>query len=321
MLSRILGMHSEVFTFHELHFFEQLWSEKDREREISREEATVLHAKLLKNQLSGIFSRHSYHQYIAEAKDRMTNISGPLKRHEIFKRFLEDEAQLNGCTIPCEQTPRNILFIKEILAFYPKAKMIGMIRDPRDVLLSQKRKWKRKFLGASNIPLRESIRSWVNYHPITISRIWQTNASYLSKYAHNPNLLIVKFEDLVSQPESKVTEICKFLDLEYDPNMLKIPKVGSSSQEDSKEYGISGKPVGGWQSGGLTKSEIYYCQRICASLMSNFNYETMPVSHDGLRKTFDALSFPVKLLMAFVLNIKRMKNMGESLRRRLMAAK
>ena len=46
-----------------------------------------------------------------------------------------------------------------------------MIRDPRDVMLSQKNKWKRRFLGAKQIPLREVVRSYVNYNPILISDV------------------------------------------------------------------------------------------------------------------------------------------------------
>lgn len=46
-----------------------------------------------------------------------------------------------------------------------------MVRDPRDVLLSQKYKWKIRFLGANNIPYREVLRCWANYHPIAIAKL------------------------------------------------------------------------------------------------------------------------------------------------------
>ena len=49
-----------------------------------------------------------------------------------------------------------------------------MVRDPRDVLLSQKNKWKRKFLGANDIPFFELLRARFNYHPYTISKMWKT---------------------------------------------------------------------------------------------------------------------------------------------------
>ena len=82
----------------------------------------------------------------------------PLAPTELFSAFLLYEALLNGKTIPCDQTPRNVFYIDEILKFYPQAKIINMIRDPRDVLLSQKRKWKRRFLGGTDLPIKESFQ-------------------------------------------------------------------------------------------------------------------------------------------------------------------
>ena len=59
---------------------------------------------------------------------------------QLFSAFLYHEATENGKTFPCDQTPRNVFYIKDILELYPEARIINMIRDPRDVLLSQKRK-------------------------------------------------------------------------------------------------------------------------------------------------------------------------------------
>ena len=41
-----------------------------------------------------------------------------------------------------DQTPRHVFYIGELIEMYPGAKFVHMVRDPRAVLLSQKRKWK-----------------------------------------------------------------------------------------------------------------------------------------------------------------------------------
>nr|MCR5854169.1 sulfotransferase [Thermodesulfobacteriota bacterium] len=93
---------------------------------------------------------------------------------DVYKFFLYYETKKNKKEIPCEQTPRNLYYLKEIFENVPEAKVIYMLRDPRAVLLSQKNKWKMKFLGHKNMPLKEALRSWINYHPYTISKLWNS---------------------------------------------------------------------------------------------------------------------------------------------------
>ena len=96
--------------------------------------------------------------------------------------FLSEITKKHGKIIACTQTPNNLFYIKDILQEYPHAKVINMVRDNRDVLLSQKHKWKRKFLGAQGIPLFESFRSMFNYHPITTSLVWNSSLSVTERF-------------------------------------------------------------------------------------------------------------------------------------------
>ena len=317
LLGRILGLNDAVFTFHELHFFEQLWSAKDKNKLISPDEAIILYAKLLKNQRSGYLSGGGYTEYLPYARKALGKVKPPLTKHGTFELFLKDEARLNNKILPCEQTPRNVLFIKELLELYPEVKIITMVRDPRDILLSQKGKWKRRFLGAKNIPLSESIRSWVNYHPITISKLWKINSSLIRQYNKHPSVLLVRFEDLIANPEMMIKNICTFLNISYCESMLSVPTIGSSNAIDGKNLGVNNNNAGNWKKGGLTNSEIYYCQQLCKSEMSHLNYYPNPIKANVVGLSLNAVTFPIKLILAFSLNIKRMKNIKDSVQRRM----
>ena len=59
MLSRILGNHSKIFTFRELHFFSRL-CDSSLSSELSNEESQRLLAKLLCVQKNGIFYQNKY---------------------------------------------------------------------------------------------------------------------------------------------------------------------------------------------------------------------------------------------------------------------
>ena len=64
-----------------------------------------------------------------------------------------------------------------------------MVRDPRAVILSQRGKWTvAKKLG---LPLKEIIRSFFNYHPITMSILW--NKAISAGFSSEKNTVIPRF--------------------------------------------------------------------------------------------------------------------------------
>ena len=180
MMGRIIGKHSSVFTFKELHFFGQLWSLNDRDKLISKKDSVKLFSKLLSIQKYGIFNQRNPEQFTTISESIL--LEKECTRLDVFNLFLNYIAEQNNSVIPCDQTPRNAFYIQEILDNFPNAKIVNMVRDPRDVLLSQKNKWKRRYFGASGIPFREAIRSYFNYHPITISKIWNTSILNAKKF-------------------------------------------------------------------------------------------------------------------------------------------
>lgn len=319
MMGRVLGRHPTIFTLGEIHFFEQLWSPADEDRVISEAAATRLAAQLLCIQEEGYLNQGKPGRFYGEAQELVSSprleTSTPA---EVFKAFLLGEAVRNGKNIPCDQTPRNVFYIGEILRLYPEARVINMIRDPRDVLLSQKRKWKRRFLGAKNIPLREVLRSWVNYHPITISKLWDASVGAADKHAEDERVHSLRFEDLVADPENVVREVCEFVGVPFDTDLLEVPHVGSSSGLDNPEQrGIRKERTGSWQKGGLSSTEVFLCQKIAGGLMRRHHYTCAAVRPNPLQLGSSLVLFPVKLALALLLNLRRMRNIKEAIKRRL----
>lgn len=315
MMGRILGNNPDVFTFHELHFFEQLWSESDKDRILSKLNAKKLFLQLMRRQNNGSINNNLHSRDIEFITNKYHNNCLPT---EIYTNFLFYVTGENGKSIPCEQTPRYVFFIREILEFFPNAKIINMIRDPRDVLLSQKRKWKRKFfLGAKNFPLYEAIRMWTNYHPVFISKLWKASLTAANKYSTSERVFSLRFEDLIECPEKNIQDICDFTGLLYTSDMLKVPQVGSSNfinQPDKK--GINKDVTGKWQTGGLNSAEIYLCQKITGALIAKHGYEAIPVKPNLFLLLYYKLTLPIKLALALMLNLKRIKNVKESIFRR-----
>ncbi len=317
MMGRILNNHSRIYTFPELHFFEQLWSSRDQNKKIDGTTAQALAARLINIAREGYFARLHIDDYLNEAETCLGSVpTEGLYPHEVLARVVRAEVVRHQKDIACDQTPQNVFYIKEILQLFPDALFINMVRDPRDVLLSQKRKWRRRFLGGTHANWYETIRAWVNYHPITISRLWVA-AVRAGAQGDLQKVHTVYFEQLLQHPDDVIEGICQFLNISYSAHLKEVPQVGSSSGMDQAESkGINKARLQSWRSGGLSKAELWLCQKICKDTMCTHGYEPIPVAWTPW-VIGQVVAFPVKLAVALVMNLHRMKNIVETIRKRL----
>ena len=319
MMGRIFGKHRSVYTFGELHFFGQLCASPFSSK-VGKKEIEKLASQLYCIQREGYRTHGSPHRFLNEARTILAGLTDyPDTSAALFEAFLRCETAENNRTIPCDQTPRNVFYIADILELYPEARIINMIRDPRDVLLSQKRRWKRRFLGGSDMPVKETLRDWMNYHPITISHIWRTAVNTADQFAQHERVVSVYFEELLTYPEKTVKSLCEFVGITYTAEMLQVPQVGSSVGEDRpQQLGINPHRANSWQQGELSSAEIYINQTITAALMKKHNYSPASIQPNVASLMLHLLSFPVKLGGAFFFNLDRVKNIRETLKRRFL---
>ena len=318
MMGRILGKHPSVYTFGELHFFGQLCAPPFSSK-VGRKEIEKLTSQLFCIQRQGYRTHGNPRRFLSEAQLFLESLTSyPETQAALFDAFLHHIAAENSRNIPCDQTPRNVFYIADILQLYPKARIINMIRDPRDVLLSQKGKWKRRFLGGSDMPMKETFRDWVNYHPITISYIWRTAVTAAEQFLQHERVVSVYFEELLTHPDVTVKSICDFVGITYTDEMLQVPQVGSSVAEDQpQQLGINPHRAHSWQNGELSSAEIYLNQKINAALMKKHSYSPVSIQPNVPSLMLHLLTFPVKLGGAFLFNLDRMKNIRQTLKRRL----
>ena len=321
MMGRIFGKHPSVYTFGELHCFGQLCA-PPFSSELPKAEIEKLATQLFCIQREGYRTYGNPQRFSGEAQKFLDSLTmQPETAAGLFEAFLCHETAQNHRTIPCDQTPRNVFYIADILDLYPNAHIINMIRDPRDVLLSKKRKWKRRFLGGSDMPLKETLRDWINYHPITISHIWRTAVNAADRFAQHERVISIYFEELLMHPETTVKSLCDFVGIAYTHEMLQVPQVGSSVAKDQpQQLGINPHRAHSWRSGTtageLGTAEVYLNQRITAALMKKHNYSPVSIKPNIATLMLYLLSFPVKLGGAFLFNLDRVKNIRETLKRR-----
>ena len=117
--------------------------------------------------------------------------------------WLTEAARLQGKVRWIEKTPGHLLDVQTIRSIYPQAKIIRIMRDPRDCALSM-----------SRMP-------WFHTHPLAnleMCAIWDWSANEF--FQADPASRVVYYEELVSNPEESVSALCEFIDESYEQSML-----------------------------------------------------------------------------------------------------
>jgi hypothetical protein len=312
LISQILGNSPLVFWFRELHFFERLYQPGRPTTRLSESAAAELYAKLLQIQDKGILNLSQSSEYQAEAarcvaRLRLTNCSAV----DVYRSFLHDYAtSRKPGAIPCEQTGNNVFYIDELLSSFPGARVINMIRDPRDVLASKKKKWQISKNVGSRIPLRELLRQSVQYHPYTVSKLWVANVRAAGKHGNNPAVHSLRFEDLIDDPEHHVRIVCEFVGIECRDTMLRLADGLDLAKKPEELKTHSASDL-------VSPTELYICQTVTAGELGEFGYPINSIVPKPLTLAWYWMLLPIKLAFALIVNIRRIGSIKSSVMRRL----
>jgi hypothetical protein len=308
MLSRVLGNHSQALWLMELHYFGDLIHPEALTKPLDERELQRLATRLLARQARGVWiegptgiEQRQATRIVAELPpERRTGA-------DIFAAVLDTLAAQAGKHMVCEQTPRNIFYAERLLEIYPHARVVHIVRDPRAVLASQKNRWRRKRMGVKHIPWSEVLRSWANYHPVTMGRLWvEANRVALDLIGH-PRFMLLRFEDLVQGPEGEVRKICRFLGVEFERAMLDVPQVNSSNRPNlADRKGIATDVLDRWPQI-LSESEIAICERVTERLMKRFSYAPRLQRRHALHPALvpQLLRYPLHIVGVLLTNPRR----------------
>ena len=165
----------------------------------------------------------------------------------------------------------NICSLKALGRSFPKAKLFVVIRDPRSVYSSLcKNAEKRKELKVQLLSYCRHFRKYVilsNY--------------FLSLPSLKKRLMIIKYEDLVTNPNRYLKKICNFLQINFNKDMKDPRKYYdfvtkknwvAHSAFNTKFPKLENKTTHKWKKY-LTKLEIKTIEFLCKNEMLSLNYK------------------------------------------------
>jgi hypothetical protein len=182
----------------------------------------------------------------------------------LFALLHEHYAERTGKPRWGDQTGLIERYADPIFKAYPGAKMLHMLRDPRDRYEASLEMWPdgKGRVGAAT-------GRW-----LYSARLARRN---LDRYPER--YMIVRFETLVRDTEATLHEVCHFLSEDYTPEMLSMDgsqghrsKVMQGAESTSSAVSLSTSFIGRYRNR-LTREEIAFMQTYAGSQMDTFSYE------------------------------------------------
>jgi hypothetical protein len=163
-----------------------------------------------------------------------------------------------------EESNGNERHLTLLRSWYPSMYAIYVVRDPRDVYPSwaQRMRASRKSDAIENFVLRWGMSVW---H-------WRQYSGT------HENSLTLRYEDLLRYPEETMRLICRFLDIEYEPDLRNPTKNGmlwtGDSLHGNQDAGISvrRREIGHWQKR-LSAVHIAFIESYLGKAMLEFGYQ------------------------------------------------
>jgi hypothetical protein len=243
LLRAMLGNHSQIASGLETYWFDIDWNNRDRRDVRERFRLIGEFYNLKDNALEGIKNDcNSSEEFLDRLMDRWCD-------------FQEKERW-------AEKTPGNIIHIERIQGFWPDAHVLHIVRDPRDIFASlrEAKKW-------------DDIHSFMERWGAIFGNI---NQFRTSRRLEQINYYEVCYEDLVFNPMAVMENVCRFVDLKYEPEIAvfggkkgEFEKVKSATGKESTTLARLAKPmttsrVGIWKNI-LTESEVGALEAAAAS--------------------------------------------------------
>ena len=125
-----------------------------------------------------------------------------------------------------------IFLADDILGTFPRARLIYLARNPLDLAASTQK------------------RTGTSLHTVRLAVGWNRGVKRALRLqrARPDSLMVVRYEDLVREPEDSVRRVCAFCDLPYSPAYLDVPHVNKSDTPYNKQS----------EQRGLRASRVFY---------------------------------------------------------------
>lgn len=265
LLRAILNSHPDVCLKNEIPLLMRALENSPREMDVK---TTLGVLERLKKQ--DIYKNFNNLDAFKLELEELASIDNPevFTLEQIYARCLDEDSFVYYGN----KTPQYTELMPALLNVFPQTKIIMITRDIRDVALSYRNKWgKDMFLCA---------QKWQTRHMF--------GANVIDQLPEGQGY-ILRYEDILLNPDETISKVCDFLNIDYIPQMLqydRFDKDPGKSKSPMNSRSIDAKKLNGWD-GKLSSNEVQRIEEISFDAMKRFGYKP---AFAKVGKKIDALS-------------------------------
>ena len=281
LLMRLLRLHPEVHCNYQAHFFTR------------------------KPLLKSLVDTPEAEEWLTRKSNRWNHGRdlSPLVLRASADFIMERDAAREGKNIVGDKSPSSVIHgqvVRDMHSLYPDAKIINIVRDGRDVLISERFRnfvEESKFLTtedkriiadlkADSAPFSDGRRSIFTETSIrNIARRWADDLNEVdaeSKRLYGENYISLRYEDMLTQPFSEMSRLWKFLGVKKVSKTLEKQLLAEMSSNPDEEWqakrneGIASflpkGQAGNWQRLFTEKDKILF-KEMAGDVLVKWGYE------------------------------------------------
>ncbi len=285
LLSRNLNAHSEISLLNDvLKYFNFCYN-----RYLPLTESNI--SRMLDDVAQRLLKRFNVIIEVQACLDRIKQ--QPLSHASIYATLLQHLFRNHNKRYIGEMESISWSRIPIFLSMFPNSKALLIVRDLRDVVVS----FKKKTIASGNDYL------------VALFNVIDAMDHFIECKTNFPDRFHgVRFEALKKDPEKEMNEVCEFLGVDYEPEMINEDNWTDYHGEKWKNRKVSSfydvgdhqNPVGRWRRL-ITPEELYLCEWIGRRQMLAFNmdFEGKPVSQEVFDNAMEMITSSSLLREAF----------------------
>ncbi len=177
--------------------------------------------------------------------------------YEVFATYGREIARREGKATFVEKTPHSILWIDRIIAQAPDLRMLVLVRNPYDFMLSYKHQGDRK-----SAEVRQTFQEV--YHPFGCAMVWRgyARAALKARDVYPKETLLISFEELTAPKSGAIQRLQEFFGLPVEPIEEMVPT-------DNTSFPGGERPK-------LTPVDLFWMNLIARRWIRTLGYEKRP---------------------------------------------
>ncbi len=261
LLQQMLDAHPDIAIAPETHFIRNFWLKREEYGDLVADTNYQILLRAIAN-IPEFSEMELDWQTFYDAAQKLDRSYAAL-----LNLLLDQFRQRRNTEIVGEKTPNHLLYMQTLQTFFPQARFIHIVRDPRAVVNS----WKTVPWSTGSIAGDADV--WRRYM-----------ATARQAPPDNGAIFTLHYEQLISTSEACLKKLCRFLDLSFDASMLdyythqsKRVNVNREPWKGNAVKPVNNKSLSRWQTE-LSTTEIATIEAVAGSEMCQLGYELQSAS-------------------------------------------